>query len=114
MARYPVNQPSQSADELIFVHRFNRELVATLRVTKPAESDGPVIMRPNCEWSGRFKPKHVPEYRQWGLSVHERLSELWQMRIMYALIAKLNETELWLCEPGKAPRLVQKLGFGIP
>jgi hypothetical protein len=66
------------------------------------------------EWSGQPKREHLAPYRQFILSTVQILSDRWGATILYGLGTAADETELWSFEPGKAPRLVQKLNVGIP
>ena len=99
---------------LKFVHYFSRSLQCELQV--PAAPPGPnEMLLPVCVWiGGRPKKKHVREYRQWALLVHQSLADQWGKRIAYGLGVAPNRTEFWCFEPGCAPKLLQKVPFGIP
>lgn len=74
----------------------------------------PALFQPTYEWTGRLKPKHVAEYRQWMLFVMQTCAQRWNARILYVLGPTPHTSEWWTCEPGEAPKLQQKLNIGIP
>jgi hypothetical protein len=97
---------------LRFVHRFGHSLRCELcvedRPPQPGEQH-----RLRCEWIGKPKCKHIPEYRRWILQTHQFLADRWQQRVLYALGVARNQTELWCFEPGGSPKLLEKLNIGI-
>jgi hypothetical protein len=95
---------SAASEYLTFIHRFSRSLQCELRVKNEPPAKG-TCAQLSLEWTGRFKPKHLPEYRQWILSVHQHLCEKWQSKILYALGTQHNRTEFWQFEPGIPPNL---------
>jgi len=103
------------ADEietLVFVHRFSRKLQCEIRV-----EDQPPIRGENLnleyEWTGRPRPKHTNEYRQWVLYVAQSLCDRRNITMLYCLGSSKNCTELWCFEPGKPPKLAKKLPVGL-
>jgi len=66
-----------------------------------------------CVWTGRPKPKHIAEYRQWILGVHQQLANRWQKQLLYTLGVGRERTEVWTFEPGQAPKLAQILPVGL-
>src|SRR6266446_6749795 len=63
---------------------------------------------------GPPKKRHTNQYRQWVLCTTQHLCDLWNQRILYGLGLEKNSTEFWHFEPGKPPKLIQKLPIGIP
>jgi hypothetical protein len=99
-------------DTLGFVHVFGRNLRCTLTVSAEPPTQG-VLRHQSCEWDGKLKPRHVPEYRRWILEVYRTLADRWGQKVLYALGISPRATELWAFEPGQAPRLIKKVPFGI-
>ena len=98
---------------LTFAHRFSPTVQCSVRVDdQPPEPGAPLNL--TFHWSGQPKREHLAPYRQWILSTVQILSDRWGVTILYGLGAAADATELWSFEPGKAPRLVQKLNVGIP
>ena len=56
-----------------------------------------------CEWSERPKLRVVAEYRQWTLSVWQRVADETGLKVMEALQSAPRLWELWVFEPGRAP-----------
>jgi hypothetical protein len=101
-----------NAKALTFVRRFSRTVSCEIRVVGSAPKPGH-LMQCSCEWTGRPKPKHIAQYRQWGLSTTAILAQRWKQRILYGLGVSSTCTELWAFEPGQPPKLVKKLQLGI-
>ncbi len=99
---------------LYFVHRFSPKLQCTVRVRDERPAASELSLGMSLEWSGRPKPKHIREYRQWILGVVQTLADRWNTSILYALGTAPNRTEFWRVAAGEAPRLVDKLNVGIP
>jgi hypothetical protein len=95
-----------------FVHRFDRSTTCSLFVSDTAPAPGePHVL--SVEWTGTRKAKHTNAYRAWIVSTHEFLANRWQRTILYALGVAPNLTELWLFEPERTPKLIEKLRSGI-
>lgn len=106
-------KPKAPEQVLTFVHVFSRSLrcVARTKANPPASGEQ---IHFDLEWSAQPKPKHVATYRRWMLTVLQRLSERWQLRILYALGVAHNRTELWGFDPNQPPKLLERLNVGIP
>jgi hypothetical protein len=96
-----------------FTHVFSRRVRCTLTTTDEAPPQGGSHVV-NCEWTGQFKPKHIPAYRQWILCTNQILADRWQIKMLYALGTHHNRTELWCFEPGGVPKLLERLNVGLP
>jgi hypothetical protein len=108
-----LNNTDHPSSTLTFVHKFSRAVQCCVRVAdRPPEPGAGLNLR--FEWLGRPKPKHIAPYRQWILATVQTLSDRWGTTILYALGVAADSTELWTFEPGKAPRLLEKLKVGIP
>jgi hypothetical protein len=101
-----------SAETFRFVHVFSRNLRCALTVSSEPPDQG-TVRQQSCEWEGRLKPRHIPEYRQWILEVYRTLADRWGQKVLYAFGISRSETELWEFEPGQAPKLIQKIPSGI-
>jgi hypothetical protein len=104
---------SMSIEDLTFVHRFGRGIQCELRVSSQAPAPG-LPLAHQLKWTGRPRKKHTNQYRQWILLTTQHLCDLWNERIVYALSITPNQTEVWGFEPGKAPRLIKEIPFGLP
>jgi hypothetical protein len=94
---------------LRFIHRFSRTLSCELHIAAQPP-DPEKILSPVYVWTGgRPKKKHVKEYRQWALLVHQRLADQWQQSILYALGIPPNQMELWSFESHRSPKLLKKI-----
>jgi hypothetical protein len=89
--------------DLTFIHKFSRTVACTVRVGDQAPEAGSTLDL-RFEWNGKPKPKHIPEYRRWMLSVIQTQSDHWQSKIMYALQSSPHQTEMWVFEPGEPPK----------
>lgn len=108
------DKPCESAaSTLTFAHQFSTTVLCTVVVADRPPKPG-AGLNLNFHWSGRPEPKHLAAYRQWILSTVQILADKWDAPILYALGVAADSTELWSFQPGKAPRLLQKLNAGIP
>jgi hypothetical protein len=104
--------PSPSST-LTFAHKFSPTVQCSVRVSdQPPEPGAGLNLR--FEWSGQPKREHLAPYRQFILSTVQILSDRWGATILYGLGTAADSTEVWVFEPGKAPRLLEKLPVGIP
>lgn len=97
---------------LTFVHRFSPTVTATIQVMDQPpvpDKNGLLPFRHDIHWSERPHYSTAKEYRKWILSVNRTLSDRWKILILYGLLLKEDEMELWRFEPGKKPRLESKL-----
>jgi hypothetical protein len=101
-----------SRPKLRFVHRFGPGVLCELQVNAEPPAKGE-FFHVSIAWTGKPKKKHTPQYRQWVLSTTQHLCDLWDYRILYGLGLEKNATEFWQFEPGQAPKLVQKIPFGL-
>lgn len=101
------------AAHLTFRHRFSRSVNCEINITDTPPPADRMFVLP-CQWTGRPRPKHPTAYRQWILFVNQTLADRWGQRILYALGTASDETELWTFEPGRPPKLAQKLPIRIP
>ena len=62
----------------------------------------------NIEWTGRPKPKHIPEYVRWRHVVNAHLANLWNFRIMEAIQTSPQTWEFWAYAPGETPKRLNK------
>jgi hypothetical protein len=103
---------SDEGEALLFVHRFSRKLQCEIRVKDQAPIGGENLSL-KYEWTGRPSPRDVNEYRQWVLSVAQSLCDRWNTTMLYCLGSSKNCTELWCFEPGKPPKLMDKIPAGL-
>jgi hypothetical protein len=104
---------SVPGEKLTFVHGFGRGVLCELEVSAQPPTKGEQLHM-NIAWTGRPKKRHTNQYRQWVLCTTQHLCDLWNQRILYGLGLEKNSTEFWHFEPGKPPKLIQKLPIGIP
>ena len=91
-----------------FRHRFKGGITCELAVDLgrlAAKATGPM----RYEWSARPKPRVIPEYRHWILSVYQHLSDATGLRIMELLQVKPRLWEAWSFEPGRAPVKIKEV-----
>jgi hypothetical protein len=62
-----------------------------------------------CTWSRKPKSRVIPEYRRWILTVWQRVADETGLRTMEMLQVKSCLWEIWVFEPGKAPRKVDEI-----
>jgi hypothetical protein len=91
-----------STKVLTFLHRFSRTVSCKMRVIDFTPRPGH-LMQCNCEWTGRPKPKHIAQYRQWVVSTAAILAQRWKQRILYCLGVSSTCTEIWAFEQGSLP-----------
>jgi hypothetical protein len=91
-----------NAKALTFVRRFSRTVSCKMRVVDSAPRLGH-LMRCNCEWTGRPKPKHIAQYRLWVVSTTAILAQRWKQRILYCLGVSSTCTKVWAFEQGSLP-----------
>src|SRR6202035_1303432 len=102
------NSSDSDPSTVTFVHKFSPTVQCSVRVSdQPPEPGAPLNL--TFHWSGQPKRKHLAPYRQWILSTVQILSDRWGAEILSGLGVAADETELWSFEPGKAPRLLEKL-----
>jgi hypothetical protein len=99
-------------EELTFKHIFSRTVSATIKLPAGPPAKG-ACMVPIVEWTGKPKLKHFAQYRQWVLHVQQMLVDRWQTTTLYALGVGPKLTELWAFEPGTAPKLIEKIPYGL-
>jgi hypothetical protein len=63
------------------------------------------------EWTGKPKPKHIAEYRQWILATIQTLCERWNKSILYALSPNPHSTELWSFRAGSSTKTRRKVAL---
>jgi|SRR6516162_5546875 hypothetical protein len=90
--------------KLTFVHRFGGGVVCELTTGDSAPKPGSMFLY-QIAWTGKPKPKHIAEYRQWMLTTTQTLCERWNTSILYALSPTPHLTELWSFRPDRAPKL---------
>lgn len=107
------DQCNPAPPKLHFVHHFGGGVVCELTIADRAPEPGRTFLQ-EIEWTGKPKPKHIAQYRQWILTTTQTLCDRWNRSILYALSPNPRSTELWSFLPGRAPRLEQKWPFALP
>lgn len=70
-----------------------------------AKATGPM----RCEWSERPKPRVIPKYPRWILSVWQHIADETGLKLMELLQVKPRLWEAWSFEPGRAPVKVEEV-----
>jgi hypothetical protein len=90
-----------------FRHRFRGGITCKLSVDLDrlaAKATGPM----RYEWSARPKPRVIPEYRRWILSVWQLVADETGLKLMELLQTGPRLWEAWVFEPGRAPVKVKE------
>jgi hypothetical protein len=85
-----------------FRHRFKGGITCELAVDLDrlaARATGPM----RYEWSEGPKPRVIPEYRRWILSVWQHIADETGLKLMELLQVKRRVWEAWVFEPGRPP-----------
>jgi len=92
-----------------FKHHFKGGITCELAVDLDrlaAKATGPM----RYEWSARPKPRVIPEYRRWILSVWQFVADETGLKLMELLQVKPRLWEAWRFEPGRAPVKIEEVG----
>jgi hypothetical protein len=99
------NTPSRIRE---FQHRFKGGITCKLAVNLhklAAKAADPM----RCEWSRRPKPRVIPEYRRWILSVWQHIADGTGLKLMELLQVRPCLWEAWVFKPGCAPVKVKEV-----
>jgi hypothetical protein len=91
-----------------FRHRFKGGITCELAVDLGKLSAGETGYL-CCEWSARPKPRVIPEYRRWILSVWQLVADETGGTIMELLQVERHLWETWLFKPGYAPVKIREV-----
>jgi hypothetical protein len=93
---------------MTFIHQFTRQIRCTVTAPDEPPPRGSISTL-DFQWTERrLKKKHVRQYIQWILEVNRICADRWQTRVMYCVQITATTAQMWLFEPGKAPKRIDE------